>query len=222
LHTWDAGATWSTGGFLGPDLEWIFGLCGDYERPRIIETGAGCSTITFLLCEPKFVRSVAPDARLRDRILAYSKKMGISTKPLRYTVGLSQATLPRWARKFTCDIALIDGSHGWPLPFVDLCYIDMMLAKGGLLFIDDLQIYGVGETARFLTRQPGWEAVGGAPNRRTLALRKLTDARGFGEWNEQPYLLDKTVGQRFGFGNYGLSADLGLFHPDSLTGEQVS
>src|SRR5688572_25311232 len=46
--------------------------------------------------------------------------------------------------------ALIDGGHGWPTVFVDFCYLNALLGVGGLLALDDVQLYSVKELARFL------------------------------------------------------------------------
>jgi hypothetical protein len=175
--------TWSTGGFLGPDLLWLFEFCREFPHPRIIETGAGCSTLLFLFADPRVVRSVAPDQGLHDRILDNARRMKVSTRPLHFTVGRSEDVRPKWSRKYRIDVALIDGGHGWPSPMVDFCYLNRMLETGGILLIDDLQLHSIGELARFLTRQPGWQVVGRAPNRRTIALWKLTSTDSMGDYD---------------------------------------
>jgi hypothetical protein len=55
LHTWDNGKTWNTGGFNRNQLSSIYNLIISElsPKPSIIETGAGNSTITFLLTAPE-------------------------------------------------------------------------------------------------------------------------------------------------------------------------
>ena len=219
LHTWDHGETWNTGGFLGPDLSWLLDLCREFSHPRIAETGAGCSTLLFLFTDPSVVRSVAPDRQLRDRILEYARRMKLSTRPLHYSVGSSEDVIPKWSRKYVFDVTLIDGGHGWPLPMVDFCYMNRTLEPGGIMVIDDVHLHSVGELARFLTRQPGWKLVGGAPNRRTIALRKMTSTDSISDWTDQPYIVERSANQRFGFAHYDLGVDLSGFHPSSVYGD---
>jgi hypothetical protein len=66
LHTRDNGKTWNTGGFNRNQLSSIYNLIISElsPKPSIIETGAGNSTITFLLTDPEWVLSIAPDLEL--------------------------------------------------------------------------------------------------------------------------------------------------------------
>jgi hypothetical protein len=55
LHSWDGGRTWNTGGFteahLGPLVDCLHANLP--PGPSILETGAGCSTISFLFLEER-------------------------------------------------------------------------------------------------------------------------------------------------------------------------
>src|SRR5262245_41458334 len=114
--------------------------------PAIVETGAGASTLLFLSLEPRSLTTIAPDNQLRQRILDEAVNRGIVTSPLRFLVERSEVALPSLALAGeSVDIAFIDGNHGWPAVFVDFCYINMMLRRDGLLFVDDLQLHSVAQ-----------------------------------------------------------------------------
>ena len=58
------------------------------------------------------------------------------------------------------DAGFIDGNHGWPAVFVDFCYLNRMLRPGGLMFIDDVQIFAVAQLVCLLRQQtPHYELV---------------------------------------------------------------
>src|SRR5215831_1399597 len=76
LHTWDNGATWNTGGFYREIFEAINPFVA--EGAEILETGAGNSTIFFLLHAPRRLVSIAPDRALFQRIHTYCDRHGIN------------------------------------------------------------------------------------------------------------------------------------------------
>src|SRR5262245_29747322 len=98
LHTWDGGKTWNAGGFDNKQLETLVDLIRNtFRAPRIVETGAGNSTISFLFCQPTEVVSICPEKELFDRITEYCVQRSIPTSPLRAIVGSSEWELPRLA-----------------------------------------------------------------------------------------------------------------------------
>ena len=218
LHTWDSGKTWDLGGFVELDLIWLLDICSKFENPRIIETGAGLYTIAFLLSCPSAVLSIAPDSDLRNRIYAFLKESNISKKKLNFLVARSEEFLPRLSVRKKFQIGLIDGNHGWPIPFIDFYYMNRVLDQGAILILNDLHLHSVGELARFLSRQDQWEVFGGAPNQRTIAFTKRTIGFGMGDWSDQPYITEHLESQSFGFANYGLGVDLTVFDIGSLHG----
>jgi len=207
LHTWDEGQTWNTGGFSGPDLRWLADLCGAYPAAAVAETGAGCSTLAFLWATTGPVVTIAPDAELRGRIEAAASEYGVSLSSWTFLDERSELALPRLADGgHRVDVALIDGGHGWPTPFVDFCYLNRMLGNGGTLILDDLQLHSVGELARLLVHQWGWERVSDAPSQKTISLRKVSDEPFLPDWGGQPYIVERSSGQKTGYENYGLGS----------------
>lgn len=201
LHSWNLGETWNTGGFNANQLKRVHELVGERfgDRPvRILETGAGNSTITFLHLRPERLVAIAPAADLRDRILDYCTEHQIDTAPLDFRLERSEIELPRIAigvagattaptpaSRF--DVVLIDGGHAWPTVFVDFCYANMMMRSGSLLFLDDIQIYAVGELARLLEQQPEFslkEELG-----KLQVWEKQTDQRFLPGHLREPYIV---------------------------------
>jgi hypothetical protein len=188
LHTWDSGATWNTGGFCRETFEAIHPFV--VELSDILETGAGNSTIFFLLHKPRRLVSIAPDAGLFERIHAYCDRNGIDRSCCATYVDCSEWVLPTLARDQQFDFILIDGGHGWPVVFVDFCYATAMLRQGGILAIDDTQLHSIKELGRFLMCQPEFQFV--MQNGKTALFRKVTNARSLPDWVGQPYIVSRT------------------------------
>lgn len=197
FHNWDG--VWSTGGFKGADLQRLHDLTRAQAQGaelRVLETGAGASTVAFLLAGATTVFSIAPNADLFERIRKFCRDNGIADAPLESTVNISELALPPLARKqhvagLQVDLALIDGGHGWPTVFVDFCYANAMLRKGGLLLIDDIQLHSVKELARLLREEPSFAQEGNLTPK-TLIFRKKTKARFLGDFGGQSYIQRRT------------------------------
>jgi hypothetical protein len=192
LHSWDQGETWNSGGFSPYHLHAIYNFCRKSlaAGPRVIETGAGNSTICFLHLEPTQVISIAPDKALFDRITAYCQTNDISTQPLTMHIDGSEWVLPKLAadsRNGQLDLALIDGCHNWPMVMVDFFYVNLLLKKGGYLMLDDIQLHSVAELYRLIS----YETKTFRPSANLGKLwifEKLTSEPQFGEWNTQTYI----------------------------------
>ncbi len=55
------------------------------------------------------------------------------------------------------DLVLIDGSHGFPVPLIDWFYTADRLKVGGLLVLDDTQLWSVHILKQFLLLEPEWQ-----------------------------------------------------------------
>jgi hypothetical protein len=190
LHDWGRG--WEVGGLTPRIGERLIGEIGRYDSPRVIETGAGASTLLFCTLQPQAVTSIAPDAALRDRMLAAASERGISTERLDFICDRSELALPKLAEagdRF--DAALIDGSHNWPAVFVDFCYLNLMLPVGGTMFVDDVQLYSVVQLYNLLRKQEEYEYVG--LDDKMATFRKVVDHPWLPEWRAQPYIEENTV-----------------------------
>ena len=190
LHDWGRG--WEVGGLTPRIGERLIAELARYDSPRVIETGAGASSLLFCCLEPDYVTSIAPDADLRDRMLAEASNRGISTDRLRFICDRSELALPKLAAAGDqYDAALIDGSHNWPAVFVDFCYLNLMLPVGGTMFVDDVQLYSVSQLYMLLRKQEEFEYVGLEDKMATF--RKVLDHPWLPEWRSQPYIEENTV-----------------------------
>jgi Methyltransferase domain len=192
LHTWDDGKTWNTGGFDRYLFNAIHKLIGDRDGLSFLETGAGNSTIFFLLHYPARVVSIAPDAALFDRIEAYCQQHAIPTASLEKQAEGSQWALPRLAQNAppSIDFALIDGDHNWPMVFVDFHYVNYLVRPGGYILIDDTQLYSVGELVALLKDQWGYDVA--LDLGKLVVFRKHTDAREMPGFGGQPYIMRRS------------------------------
>jgi hypothetical protein len=91
---------------------------------------------------------------------------------------------------------LIDGAHGFPIPFLDWYYTADRLNVGGLLAIDDTEIWTGHVLKMFLMAEPEWklEADYGP---RSVIFRKLQHGGlGRNKW-DQPYVVEQTLNFMF-------------------------
>lgn len=191
LHSWDGGKTWNSGGFESRHLQALYDIACRQPSPTIAETGAGNSTICFLLSQPAKLISIAPEAQLFQRIEGYCKTNQIDVSPLCAYVDRSELRLPLLlASETQIDIALIDGCHGWPSVFVDFCYLNAMLKRDGLIIIDDVQLHSVGELNHLLEMESGYELFQDLGKARVF--RKLTTEPFLKEWAYQPYIKQRS------------------------------
>jgi predicted O-methyltransferase YrrM len=198
LHYWPAAGGWSYGGFQGHHLRAIFHLAVGQTRAgelHTLETGAGLSTLALLCAGPRRHICIAPDGELRGRLMEQVALLGLDAAMLDFVEDRSENALPRIADRAEqfLDLALIDGNHGYPAPFVDFCYINKALKKNGLLLIDDVQLRPPRELALLLRSQPGWERVRDLG--KLAVFRKQTAERFLPGHGEQPYVMANSVSE---------------------------
>jgi Methyltransferase domain len=164
------------------------------EGPRSIETGAGNSTLLFLILGCSSVTAIAPDENLGRRIHSEAADRNLDDSVLRFINDRSERALPRLAlnEKDGCEIGFIDGNHGWPSVFVDFCYLNMMLAQDGVLFLDDVHVYACAQLMLLLREQPEFELVSLVGKMATF--RKRTTAQFLPDWRGEPFVLANTTG----------------------------
>jgi hypothetical protein len=190
LHDWGRGP--EVGGLDRRIGERMIREVTQYEAARIVETGAGVSSLLFLCLEPRALTSIEYDATLRDRMLAAASERGIPVDRLRFMCEHSEFALPRLAmngERF--DVGLIDGCHNWPTVFADFCYVNYMLPPGGTLFLDDVQLYSVLQLYQLLREGEEYEHI--ALDGKLATFRKVLDRPWLPEWRSQPYIERNTV-----------------------------
>lgn len=154
-----------------------------------LETGAGLSTIFFALKEAHHT-CIVPDAALVERIKEYCQARHVSTQNIRFCSGRSEEILPTLEIK-NLDLALVDGQHGFPVPFIDWFYSARRLKVGGLVVVDDTQIWTGAVLRDFLSREPGWELVGNFAGK-CVVFRKLKEFPENQVWFWQPYVVERS------------------------------
>lgn len=189
LHRW--GGDEQVGGLNSVIGERVIAELAHYDSPRVIETGAGATTLLFSCLDPGALVSIAPDPDLRDRIFVEAEERQIGLTRLFFVCDRSELALPRIAAdRNRFDVGLIDGSHNWPSVFVDFCYINMMMPAGGTLFVDDVHLYSVSQLFNLLRRQEQFEHV--ALDDKMATFRKLVDRPYLPEWNGEPYIEENS------------------------------
>ena len=157
---------------------------------RTVETGCGLSTAVFAAGATAHT-CVSPFADEYRRIASWCARRGIGTEAVRFVEGRSDVVLPSIDLQ-DVDLALIDGSHAFPHAFVDFWYLALRLKPGGLLLVDDLQLWTAGTLSGFLREQPEWELVHDFPPR--AAVFRLTGPlEVLGAWSRQPYVVARSV-----------------------------
>ena len=155
-----------------------------------LETGSGLSSLIFAskgCCHT----CVTPFQSESDRIVGYCREQGIPIERLSFQIGFSHYVLPRLADDGPLDLVLIDGGHGFPIPFVDWLYCAPRIREGGIVIVDDTQLWTGAVLRDFLMADPDWRVD--TLFERGAAFRKVNSYREK-EWNEQPYVLARSSG----------------------------
>ena len=193
LHDWGHGL--QSGGITGEILTTISAyLLDEFGEGnfRSIETGAGLSTLLFAAARPLQHIAINPDVGLHGRISAEAQKRQISLEETDYQLAFSEDVLPDLAKTTKIDIALIDGGHGWPSVFVDFCYMNMMLRKGGIMIVDDILLFPCTQLYLLLKHQPGWTLERTVYSKTTF-FRKETNEVRLPDFGGQPYLRNNII-----------------------------
>ena len=151
-----------------------------------LETGAGLSTVVFALRGGRHA-CVAPAAGEFARIRAYCDARGIRHDGVRWIDRRSEECLPTLDIP-PLDLVLIDGGHGFPIPFVDWLYAGRKLKAGGWLLVDDTHLWTGRMLRQFLRESPEWECHREL-GLRTAVFRRVAGRADVGEWCEQPFIL---------------------------------
>ena len=156
---------------------------------RTLETGSGLSTLIFASKRSHHL-CVTPFRDEADHIVSYCRQQSVATDRLSFAIGFSHYVLPILTDLGPLDLVLVDGGHGFPIPFVDWLYCAPKIRLGGVVIVDDTQIWTGGVLKDFLTSDPDWELE--ICFERGVAFRKVNEYREK-EWNEQPYVLSRST-----------------------------
>jgi hypothetical protein len=155
---------------------------------KTLETGSGVSTILFALKGARHT-CITPKQGEAARIRAYCDQHRIDHTGIAFITERSEYVLPGM-RGRDLDLALIDGRHGFPTPFLDWFYIAEMLKTEGILMIDDLHIWTAELLKQFLQSDPGWRHV--VETGRAAVFQKLDDSAHQKDWDDQPFVFGRS------------------------------
>jgi Methyltransferase domain len=158
------------------------------KNMKTLETGAGLSTIVFALKDTNHT-CIMPDAKQVERIKAYCTERALPIHNTNFIVDKSEYALPNLKEK-DYDLALIDGRHGFPAPFIDWFYMADRLKIGGLLIIDDLHIWTSELLKQFLLTEKEWNLL--EETTRAATFVKLAEGSQHKEWTKQNYVLNRS------------------------------
>jgi hypothetical protein len=171
-------------GLQRPILEFLDAFLD--EDSRTLETGAGMSTILFALKGATHT-CITPFQEEVDRIGNYCKQHGISLEKVDFRVDLSATVLPELG-SVELDVALIDGCHGFPTPFMDWYFTAAKLKTGGIVIVDDVHIWTGRVLKDFLVSEPEWKLVQPSSDRTAIFVKE----RSYDPWKDfyhQPYVV---------------------------------
>ncbi len=167
-------------------LRWL--IANVQPQQQSLETGSGMSTIAFALAGSEHT-VVVPHEGEEQRIREYCAARGIDMSRVSFVIGSSERVLPT-LETGPLDVVLIDGSHSFPHVFIDWYYIASAVRSGGVVLIDDTQLWTAGLLRSFLQAEPGWELL--ADLDRTALFRKGPDADPDRLWLHQPYVAARS------------------------------
>jgi hypothetical protein len=121
-----------------------------------LETGAGLSTM-LLAAGAAAHHCVTPAASEVAVLKQALSERGVAPGAVIFHIDRSDRILPRLETDL--DLVLIDGGHAYPTPQIDWYYAGSRLRRGGLLYLDDLQLPAVDQLAAFLRRDPRWHLL---------------------------------------------------------------
>ncbi|WP_019507292.1 class I SAM-dependent methyltransferase [Pleurocapsa sp. PCC 7319] len=156
------------------------------EDSITLETGTGISTILFAI-KSSHHTCICPSEKQVDRIKSYCQRHQINTDKIDFKIDFSEKVLPSLNIN-KMDLVLIDGSHAFPIPFIDWYYTYQKLKVGGKIIIDDTQLWTGLVLKQFLNLEPEWKLNKNSPPRSAIftKIQKYAQAKWYAQ---QPYIV---------------------------------
>ena len=151
---------------------------------RLWKPAAAFPTLTFTLAGSNHT-CVTPSENEATRIKEFCDQNGIDRSKLSFELGPSEQVLPA-LEDDGFDIVLIDGRHAFPTPFIDWYYLNDKIRVGGLVLVDDVQVWTGTILRDFLLAEPEW--VLEKDFRKTCVLKKVANGSNQKWFAEQPYV----------------------------------
>jgi hypothetical protein len=159
---------------------------------RSMETGSGVSTIVLLVLGAQHT-SISPDRGEAERIRAYCEEKDIPVGGFTPMVAKSEDVLPNLELDSELDLIIVDGNHAFPAPMVDWFYMTRHLRTGGVLVVDDVELWTGAVLADFLDGEAGvWARL--ERTKRFAIYRLLVESHvALGRsWVDQPRVVQGT------------------------------
>ncbi len=165
------------------------GFIWDMVQPgwKTAETGLGVSTAAFALKGVRHI-CITPNQEEVARLREYCAARALALDQVRFVVAPSQDAVPDLPET-ELDFVLIDGGHGFPVPFLDWFYLAKRLKVGGLVMIDDTQLWTGKVLVDFLDREPGWQRETVFPR---TAVFRMTAPFTNHDWVTQPFVVRRS------------------------------
>jgi predicted O-methyltransferase YrrM len=154
-----------------------------------LETGAGLSTVLFAMKSASHT-CIVPDLKLIRRIQSYCNDNQISCNNIAFKAGISEQILPS-LELGNLDLVLIDGRHAFPTPFIDWYYTCEKLKVGGMMIVDDTQIWTGAILKKFLLSEPEWKLTADL-SYKTAIFAKIKEYSHSKEWLDQSLVINKS------------------------------
>lgn len=157
-----------------------------HEDSVTLETGTGISTILFAI-KSSHHTCISPSHKQVERIKRYCQKHQINTDKIDFKIDFSEKVLPSLNIN-QIDLILIDGSHAFPIPFIDWYYTYQKLNVGGKMIIDDTQLWTGLVLKQFLILEPEWKFNKKSPPRSAIftKIQKYAQTKWYAQ---QPYIV---------------------------------
>ena len=134
-------------------LEWL--AANVQPGWRTIETGCGLTTALLTLKGADHI-CIAPDTAEHEAVREWCRDRGFSGTNLTSVIDRSQCVLPLLSTG-PVDIAVIDGGHAFPVPFIDWFYLAERLKPDGCVLVDDTHLRAPRILSEFLSAEaPRW------------------------------------------------------------------
>jgi len=168
-------------------LSYLASLITDHSIT--LETGNGLTTLLFAILSQRHF-SISPDKVVFERIREYlhNHRWSVPADDLILICAGSETVVPRESFPLL-DIVLIDGNHGFPLPFIDWFYTSKLLRTGGILIVDDCQLWTGHTLKEFLMREAEWKQVF-EDQQKTFGFQKIAPTSVTKDWYQQPAMME--------------------------------
>ncbi len=153
------------------------------------ETGLGMTTILLAMLGASHT-SVFFGSHEGAEFTRWADEFGLDLSRVELVRGASRDVLPTLAPR-TLDLYIIDGGHGYPTPQLDWAYGAPWLRQGGVLFVDDTQLWAPAQLDAFLAVDPRWEEL--ARGQKWSAYRRLDEGDVLEDSFDQTFLPRRSL-----------------------------